>query len=87
MITEILIFITTFLFVYNWQRTSKWNHLPGFGALTSFPIIGHGFRLGQKPCLAMEKFSKRFGNIFRLDVGMFPTVFLRDYDDALEVSV
>ena len=29
-------------------RLSKWDHLPGFKAYQSVPIIGHGYKLGSR---------------------------------------
>ena len=56
----------------------------------SLPLIGHMYRLGTTPIESLHAQKKRFGDIFRLDSGPWPTVWLCDYDqitDAMKKEV
>ena len=64
---------------------SKWNNFPGFKSWCSIPLLGHAYRLGSDPIGNLYKYQKQFGNIFRMDIGKFPTVIICNYKDAQEV--
>ena len=80
MILSFLIFFTITLLIQRWLKLRKWDHFPGYTAITSIPLLGHGIRLGTDPLKAAFKLQQKFGNIFRCDFGGFPTVFLCDYE-------
>ncbi len=60
----------------------RYGHLPGFVGVSSAPIAGHAYKLGNKPLETLFECRRRFGDVFRLDVGDTPTVFIADYDTA-----
>jgi hypothetical protein len=61
---------------YKWLQAQKYSDLPGPAWYLSLPLIGHSYLLGSNPCSKMFELRTKYGNIFRLDVGSFPTVFL-----------
>ncbi len=67
-----------------WRDLSQWDHFPGLTKFSSLPLIGHSYKLGGHPIKVLEEMRKKYGNIFRLDVGAKPTIFLCDYNDISE---
>jgi hypothetical protein len=61
-------------FVYKWLQAQKYADLPGPAWYLSLPLVGHAYLLGSNPCSKMVELRKKYGNLFRLDVGSFPTV-------------
>ena len=84
---ELTIFAITFLIIWNYQRTSKWRSLPGFGSWSSLPILGHAYKMSPRPTDQIPQLQKKFGNVFRMDVGFLPSIFVCDFDSISEVSV
>ena len=46
----------------------------------SLPLIGHMYILGRKPVEVLHEHRKKYGDIFRLDSGPWPTVFFCNYE-------
>ncbi len=65
--------------------SSRWDHIPGNKSYTSIPLIGHAYIMGKAPLENLEKQRLKHGNIFRMDVGNFPTVWLCEYQDISDV--
>nr|ALD61437.1 cytochrome P450 family 1 subfamily A [Phalloceros caudimaculatus] len=53
------------------------RQLPGPSA---FPIIGNLMELGSKPYLSLTEMSRRFGDVFQIQIGMRPVVVLSGYE-------
>ena len=56
----------------------------------SLPLIGHAYILGRTPVEALQKQRRRHGDIFRLDSGPWPTVYICGYkliSEALKSDV
>jgi len=68
----------------HFRYLSKWDHLPGHSSWTSLPLIGHMYRLGTTPIESLHALNRRFGDVFRLDSGPWPAVWLCDYDQITE---
>ncbi len=81
MLTWLLATILVVIGIHRLWRSSRWNHIPGHKSYTSLPLLGHIYLFGDKPLECLDENQKKFGNIFRLDIGNFPTVWLCDYDD------
>ncbi len=70
------------LCLQRWLRLRRWSHFEGFGSLSSLPIIGHSYKLNSTDFVeTLEEFCRRFGRVFRLDIGVNPSVVLSDFDD------
>jgi len=78
MIALIWLFLVaiTLWFSKKWLQAQKYADLPGPAWYLSLPLIGHAYMLGPNPCKKMFELKKKYGNIFRFDVGSFPTVIL-----------
>ncbi len=65
-----------------WSHARKWMHFPGPPIYKSLPILGHTHMLAGKQLKeVLEENRKKYGNIYRFDVGAIPTVFICDYGD------
>ena len=64
------------------KHSAKWDHFPGHRSHTSLPLIGHSYLFGTTPLECLNENREKYGDIFRLDFGNFPTVWLCDYDDV-----
>ena len=51
----------------------------------SLPFIGHLYRLGKTPVEALHEHRKKYGDVFRLDSGPLPSVFLCNYEHMTKV--
>ena len=51
----------------------------------SLPFIGHLYRLGRTPVEELHKHRRRFGDVFRLDSGPLPSIFLCNYEQMNKV--
>ena len=47
----------------------------------SFPLIGHLYIHAKAPIEKLLESRQKFGEVFRLDSGFIPTVWLCNYDD------
>lgn len=78
-VLEGLIALTTVCVVYlllkhfNKKIPGGLRQLPG---PTPLPIIGNLLELGSKPYLSLTEMSKRFGDVFQIQIGMRPVVVL-----------
>ncbi len=62
----------------------KWDHFPGERSYTSLPLIGHSYLFGATPLERLNEHREKYGDIFRLDAGNFPTVWLCNFEDVSE---
>ncbi len=74
----------------HWIKSARWRHLPGYSWALSAPVVGHAY-LGlvsgiTDPIKHIERCRRRFGDLFRCDIGHDPTVILCDYDDIVASS-
>jgi len=72
----VLLVILTLWFTHKWMQAKKYADLPGPAWYLSLPLIGHAYMLGSNPCTKMLELREKYGDIFRLDVGSFPSIFL-----------
>ena len=63
------------------QNTNSLSPSPSF----SLPFIGHLYRLGRTPVEELHKHRRRFGDVFRLDSGPLPSIFLCNYEQMNKV--
>lgn len=76
-VSESLVAMVTICTVYLLLRLTRpkipegLQPLPGPQAL---PLIGNIMELGQNPHLSLTAMSKRYGNVFRVHIGMRPVV-------------
>jgi hypothetical protein len=61
---------------FKWLQARRYVDLPGPPWYLSLPFIGHAYLLGKNPCKKTIELSRKYGPIFRLDLGKMPTVFL-----------
>ena len=47
------------------------------------PLLGHGYMLAPTPLEKLAECRERFGQVFRLDKGEVPTVWLCDYEEII----
>ncbi len=81
----VAVLLTSHFFLRWWKKISRWDHFPGYSKLGSFPVIGHGHLLQGKDFRTFMRENKEtFGDIYRMDLGEIPTVFLCNYDDVCE---
>ncbi len=77
LVTILLLYLTKW-----WNHARKWLHFPGPPAYKSLPILGHTYMLAGRQLKEVLKENRRkYGDIYRFDVGAIPTVFICDYDD------
>jgi len=69
-----------FLVWRHYKYLSVLDHIPGHSSWTSLPLIGHMYILGRKPVEVLHEHRKKYGDIFRLDSGPWPTVFFCNYE-------
>jgi cytochrome P450 len=72
-------------FLRRWTHFSKWDHIPGHKAISSFPMLGHAYNILDTPVEKLIAHRKKYGDIFRLDSGPIPTVWFNDYDTISKV--
>jgi len=48
------------------------------------PMIGHSYLLAPYPLKVLDEHQKKYGDMFRLDLNKFPTVFMCNYKLAKE---
>ena len=69
----------------NQRKATKIQTLFSFSPLFSLPFIGHLYRLGRTPVEELHKHRRRFGDVFRLDSGPLPSIFLCNYEQMNKV--
>jgi len=85
MILETFVFVCALTWILKYLRyQSKWNHIPGYSGWNSLPFIGHMHYVGKEPVERLNECNKKFGDIFRLDAGPWPTVWLCNYKEITE---
>ncbi len=85
MIIELLILFIILYIIQKHLRDSRYNHIPGPSPWLSLPLIGHGYLLGNNPTEALGEMQKKYGDLFRLDIGGdCPTIWLCRYDQMRE---
>jgi len=80
----LLLFVVLGLMGYllwrHYKELGVLDHIPGHSSWTSLPLIGHMYVLGRTPVEVLHDHNKKYGDIFRLDSGPWPTVFLCNYE-------
>ncbi len=86
MIIELLLFLLFVHIVRKYLRDAKYSHIPGPSPWLSFPLVGHSYMLmGSNPVEVLDQMNKKYGNLFRFDIGGdCPTVWLCTYDQLKE---
>lgn len=78
-VSHVLVAVTTACLVYLIIKNAK-NKIPeGLQQLPGpkpFPIIGNVLELGNRPYLSLTSMSKRYGDVFQIQIGMRPVVVL-----------
>ncbi len=64
------------------RNMNKYKDFPGPSALLSLPIFGHLplLHLYSNPIRKLTEFQRRYGDMFRCDIGSKPTIYLCSYD-------
>ena len=76
------ILVVTAIFLYvidHLKRNVRYKDIKGPSHWLSLPLVGHAYLLGKDVDGTLKKYQKKFGNIFRFDVGNIPTVILCDF--------
>lgn len=77
MLAAVLILGGILLLIFSkYRHNLKYSDLPGPSPFLSLPIIGHGYLLGDDAPEALMRCQEKYGDIFRFDLGSWPTVFL-----------
>ncbi|XP_014846491.1 PREDICTED: cytochrome P450 1A1 [Poecilia mexicana] len=82
-VSEGLIALVTVCLVYLTLKQFRREIPEGLRQLpgpSGFPIIGNLIELGSKPYLSLTEMSKRFGDVFQIQIGMRPVVVLSGYE-------
>lgn len=78
-VSHVLVAVTTACLVYLIIKNAQ-NKIPeGLQQLPGpkpFPIIGNVLELGNRPYLSLTSMSKRYGDVFQIQIGMRPVVVL-----------
>lgn len=78
-VSYVLVAVTTACLVYLIIKNAQ-NKIPeGLQQLPGpkpFPIIGNLLELGKRPYLSLTSMSKRYGDVFQIQIGMRPVVVL-----------
>ncbi len=80
MFFELLLFMLVVFIVKKYKDNLKYNHIPGPSPWLSLPLMGHGYLLGFNPPRTLLEMKEKYGDIFRLDIGNSPTIWLCTYD-------
>ena len=83
MLGVILLVIFCYL-ARRWLDQQKFCDIPGPSPWLSLPLIGHGYMLGKRPADKLLELQRKYGDIFRLDLGKAPTVIICKYGLAKE---
>ena len=83
-LVSVLLAVWVVWLVRRHRYLSQWDHFPGYKGWQALPILGHMHMLGTKPICALFDMQKRFGDVFRLDFGQFPTIVIANYEDGAE---
>ena len=75
----ILSAVFVLLLVKKYLDNLKYGDVPGPSAMLSLPLIGHGYLLGDDPAAALDRLRRKYGPVFRFDIGDDPTVVIADY--------
>ena len=70
--------------VFNLSTSHRWDHFPGPKGWQSLPFIGHAYLLGNDPIKGLMELKKKYGNVFRLDLGETPNVVIAGLKEANE---
>ena len=81
----VLVIVVVILYMIDHvKRNAKYEDLKGPSHWLSLPLVGHAYLLGTDVDGTLKKYQKKFGDIFRFDVGNIPTVFLCDFATVQE---
>jgi len=81
--------LITFL-LWRWvQHLWQWRNFPGPSRLLSLPIIGHMPLLlaGGNPMNNLKDMCKKYGKMFRCDIGFKATVIISDYKVSIFIKI
>ncbi len=87
MIFQLILVLFVFFVSKKWLRDRRYSHFPGPSPFLSFPLIGHGYLLGDEPATKLLEMQKKYGDIFRFDIGSTPTIMLCKYEQLKEAFV
>ncbi len=65
-------------------RDLKYSSFPGPSPFLSLPLIGHGYLLGSDVAEKLSECQRKYGDVFRFDVGAFPSIFLCSHEAVAE---
>ena len=75
----LLALVVTAYLAKRYLSNLKYGDFDGPSPWLSFPLIGHGYLLGDRPPQKLREFQKKYGDIFRLDIGDAPTIMICKY--------
>ncbi len=79
MIFQLLILVLLTYCLKKWLNDRKYSDFDGPSPFLSLPFVGHGYLLGNEQNKKMMEFQKKYGDVFRFDIGSYPTVVLCSY--------
>ncbi len=81
----ILVFVLALLtIVVKYLRNLKYSDFDGPSPMLSLPLVGHSYLLGSDPISKLMEYRRRYGDMFRLDIGADPTIILCTQELTLE---
>ncbi|XP_041670114.1 cytochrome P450 1A1 [Cheilinus undulatus] len=89
-VSESLVAMTTVCLVYlilRFFRTEIPEGLQRLPGPKPFPIIGNVLEMGSKPYLSLSEMSKRYGDVFQIQIGMRPVVVLSGAETTRQALV
>ena len=63
----------------------RWDRFPGFKGWQALPVVGHAYMLGGEPIYKLLDLQRKFGDIFRLDLGPTPMIILTGFKECCQV--
>ncbi len=68
--------VVVVILLRKYLRDLKYRDFDGPSPFLSLPLIGHGYLLGSDVASKLTEYQKKYGDIFRFDIGAYPTVIL-----------
>ncbi|XP_074644414.1 cytochrome P450 1A1-like [Tubulanus polymorphus] len=82
-INVFLLFFGSYILWWTYNEYFRWYLPPGPWGL---PIIGHVLALGENPHLTFMKMRAKYGDVFRIRLGSFPTIVVNGDESIREVT-
>ena len=70
-------------YVRRLKHLSRWDHFPGYKSFSNLPLAGHAWRISDY-VLHFRQMQADYGDVFRLDWGGRPAVYVCSHELASE---